>query len=67
MYHVAVNGPAIGPYDLNELSQMIALGTLIKDSLVWKQGMQNWEKASSIEELDNLFINVMPVIPNENE
>lgn len=67
MYHVAVNGQATGPYDLNTLSQMIAQGTLIKDSLVWKQGMQNWEKAGSIEELSNLFINVMPPIPNENE
>lgn len=51
MYHVAVNGQATGPFDLNILSQMVVQGTLTKDTLVWKQGMQNWAKADSVEEL----------------
>lgn len=64
MYHVAVNGQTIGPYDINILFQMAAQGTLTKDTLVWKQGMLNWNKAGSIEELNNLFINATPPIPN---
>ena len=64
MFHVALNGQATGPFDLNMLSQMVTQGTLTKDTLVWKQGMSNWAKADSIEELKNLFANVMPPIPD---
>ncbi|WP_346671195.1 SPFH domain-containing protein [Faecalicoccus acidiformans] len=64
MFHVALNGQATGPFDLNMLSQMVTQGTLTKDTLVWKQGMQNWTKAESVEELKNLFANVMPPIPD---
>lgn len=64
VFHVAVNGQATGPFDLNMLSQMATQRTLTKDTLVWKQGMQNWEKAESVEELKNLFTNVMPPIPD---
>ena len=64
MFHVVLNGQATGPFDLNMLSQMVTQGTLTKDTLVWKQGMSNWAKADSIEELKNLFANVMPPIPD---
>lgn len=64
MFHVALNGQATGPFDLNMLSQMVTQGTLTKDTLVWKQGMQNWTRAESVEELKNLFANVMPPIPD---
>ncbi len=57
MYHVTVNGQATGPFDMNILSQIVIQGTLAKDTLVWKQGMQNWNKVGSFEELSNLFFN----------
>lgn len=63
MYHVAVNGQATGPFDMNTLSQMILNKSLIQDSLVWKQGMANWEKAGEVDELKGLFANAMPPIP----
>ena len=67
IYYVAVNGQATGPFDMNTLSQMVVQRILTKDTLVWKEGMQNWTKVVSIEELKNLFVNVLPPIPNENE
>lgn len=63
-YNVAVNGQATGPFDINTLRQMVTTGTLTKDSLVWKQGMAQWEKAESITELAELFTTTMPPIPN---
>ena len=62
-YHVAVNGQATGPFDISVLTQMAAAGQLTADSLVWKNGMAQWAKAGTVDELKNLFTNVMPPIP----
>ena len=62
-YHVAVNGQATGPYDINTLSQMAAAGTFTKASLVWKQGMDNWVAAEKVQELQPVFGSVIPPIP----
>ncbi len=63
-YHVAVNGQASGPFDINTLSQMAAEGRLTTDSLVWKSGMEQWAKAGTIEELKSFFVSI-PLIPTE--
>lgn len=62
-YHVAVNGQAAGPFDLSVLAQMATAGQLTTDSLVWKNGMVQWEKAGTVNELKNLFTNAIPPIP----
>ena len=49
VYHVAVNGQAVGPFDMTSLMQMAANGQLTGDSLVWKNGMAQWEKAIAVE------------------
>ena len=66
LYNVAVNGQATGPFDMNTLAQMIVAGTLLKESLVWTNGMANWSKAGDVTELQNLFP-TMPPIPEEND
>ena len=66
-YHLAVNGQATGPFDINTLSQMITSGQFVASSLVWKAGMTDWVRADSVEELKGLFANVMPPIPKTNE
>lgn len=63
-YHVAVNGQATGPFDMSSLAQMAANGHLTGDSLVWKNGMAQWEKATAVDELKGLF-NTMPPIPEK--
>lgn len=63
-YHVVVNGQASGPFDLNVLKQMAASGQLLKESLVWTNGMAEWVRAGSVDELNVLFGN-MPPIPKE--
>ena len=63
-YHVAVNGQATGPFALSTLAQMAANGQLTGDSLVWKNGMAQWEKAIAVDELKGLF-STMPPIPEE--
>lgn len=63
-YHVAVNGQATGPFDFAILSQMVANGSLTKDSLVWKQGMANWVQAGTVQELQSLFVSIPPIPSN---
>lgn len=62
-YHVASNGQATGPYDLATLSQMAQSGIFTQESLVWKEGMANWETAGTIQELSPVFGSVPPEVP----
>ncbi len=63
-YHVAINGQAAGPFDLTALKQMAISGQLVASSLVWKPGMADWANAGSVNELKQVFANVVPPIPN---
>lgn len=64
-YHIAVNGQVTGPFAISILAQMATAGRLTSDSLIWKTGMAQWEKAGTVDELKNLFTNVIPPIPTE--
>ena len=63
LFHVAVNGTATGPFDMNTLTQMINAGSLTKDTLVWKSGMTNWEPAGNISEFKTLLGTTPPPVP----
>lgn len=62
-YHVALNGQQAGPFDMNTLSNMAKSGQLNGDTLVWKQGMAGWDKASNVGELLSLLNQVPPPVP----
>ncbi len=63
-YNVAVDGQPTGPFTLDVLSQMADSKQLTKDSMVWKKGMEQWEKAGNVDELKDLF-SEMPPIPGQ--
>ncbi|MDR2447232.1 MAG: DUF4339 domain-containing protein [Treponema sp.] len=54
-YNVAVENKPTGPFDMNELGQMAQKGRLTKESLVWREGLSQWEVAGNIPELAPLF------------
>lgn len=62
-YHIAINGQATGPYDINALIQMASNGQFTVDSLVWKAGMAEWSKAETVDELKAVLANIPPVPP----
>lgn len=62
-YHVLVNNVQQGPFDMNTLQQMVAQGTLTRESYVWKAGMAQWDKAGNCAELQSLFGSVPPPPP----
>lgn len=63
LYHIAMNGQATGPYDMNTLSAMAQTGKLTAATLVWKAGMAAWSRADAVDELKGLFQTAMPPIP----
>jgi len=63
-YHYAVNGQQLGPVSIDKLKELFASRTVNKDSLVWKQGMQNWSALKEVEELKSfLGGNTPPPLP----
>lgn len=59
-YMVGVNGQQAGPFDWNQLQQLVSQGQLTQQSYVWKQGMPNWAFAGQVQELQPLFMNAAP-------
>ena len=62
-YLVSVNGQQFGPYNMQQLQQLVQNGQLTAQTYVWKQGMPNWEFAGNVQELANLFGAVPPPMP----
>jgi membrane protease subunit (stomatin/prohibitin family) len=62
-YFIAVNGAQQGPFNLQVLQQMAGQGSFTRDTMVWKQGMSGWLKASEVGEMANLFAPMPPPIP----
>lgn len=62
-YSVSLNGQTAGPFNLQQLQQMVENGQLTPNTHVWKQGMAGWEIAGNVQELANLFGAVPPPPP----
>lgn len=62
-YYVAENGKPAGPYDLDTLKLMIDEGKVSPESLLWKEGMDGWQKAEIIPDIIELF-NELSKTPN---
>lgn len=62
-YSVSINGQTAGPFNWQQLQQMVQNGQLTKNTHVWKQGMAAWELASNVHELTSLFGALPPPPP----
>jgi hypothetical protein len=62
-FFVSVNGQQTGPFNMQQLQQLVMNGQLQSNTFVWKQGMQNWEEAGKMLDLQNLFGAVPPPPP----
>ncbi|PKA83033.1 membrane protease subunit (stomatin/prohibitin family) [Ulvibacter sp. MAR_2010_11] len=65
-YFYAANGQQAGPATIEQLSALFANRTINKDTLVWKQGMQNWMALNEVDEL-KAFLggNTPPPLPGQ--
>lgn len=62
-YMIAINGQQYGPYNMQQLQQLVQNGQLTSRTFVWKQGMANWEFAGNVAELSSLFAPAIPQAP----
>jgi len=62
-YNVAVNGQTTGPFNMDQLKQMVQSGQLTNKSMVWKNGMAGWVEAGTVQELAVLFAPGAPPPP----
>lgn len=62
-YTVGINGQPYGPCDWNQLQQLVQQGQLTHDTIVWTQGMSQWQKAGEVQELTPLFQGSVPQMP----
>ena len=54
-FFAGIGGQQAGPFDLPTLQQKLQAGEITGDTLVWRQGMAQWTKASEVPELASLF------------
>ncbi|PHS17593.1 MAG: antifreeze protein [Kangiella sp.] len=63
IYHVAINGESKGPLSITQIKSFIKDGSITKESLVWTDGMANWESAGRVSETNKLFPSMPPPLP----
>jgi membrane protease subunit (stomatin/prohibitin family) len=63
VYHVALGGQQAGPFDMASLRQLAAEGRLLRETLVWNQGLAGWTPAGQVAELAALFAQTPPPMP----
>ena len=59
-YMIAVNGQQTGPFNMQQLQQMVQAGQFTPQTYVWKQGMTQWDLAGNVQELASLFVAQTP-------
>jgi membrane protease subunit (stomatin/prohibitin family) len=61
--HMAVNGQQFGPYSLDQIAEYIKEGRIQPDSMLWMNGMANWQPASTIDGVKEMFGGTPPPPP----
>jgi hypothetical protein len=62
-YRVAIGNQDIGETELEAIRKLVAEGKVNRATLVWKDGMANWQAAESQPELKTLFQSPPPLPP----
>lgn len=62
-FYILINNQPNGPFDLIKFKELIIQGTINKETLVWKNGLEKWYTASNVVELVNLFNSEPPPPP----
>ncbi len=62
-FYVSVNGQQQGPFNADQLRNLIAQGQLTRQTFVWKQGMASWMAAEQVPDVAMMFGAVPPPPP----
>lgn len=64
-FYLVLEGKQAGPFTQEELSRLIAQGSLAKSTFAWRAGMANWERCENIPEILKLVALCPPPLPPE--
>jgi membrane protease subunit (stomatin/prohibitin family) len=62
-FFVAQSGEQTGPFDVAGLQRLVQSGALSRETLVWRAGMADWQKAGMVAEVASLIGAVPPPLP----
>lgn len=63
-FYLYLNGQQVGPLQMQQLPQYVQSGQLMPDTMVWKNGMAQWQAAKTVPELQQFFAaNCPPPMP----
>jgi hypothetical protein len=62
-WHVAINDAPVGPLRRDEVARRVAQGIINRESLAWREGMDDWMQIRNIAELSALFAPPAPLAP----
>lgn len=62
VYYVHVNDEQMGPYDFEKIKVLLEFKNIDENTLIWKEGMEDWEIISTLEEFKKQII-----IPNSEK
>ncbi len=54
-YFVIVNDEQTGPYDLAKIELLLEFNNINENTLIWREGMVDWDIISNVEEFTNLI------------
>jgi hypothetical protein len=60
MYYYAKDKDPIGPLSIDEIEDLIKDNKLDSKTLMWSSGMESWDKAKNMDELESLFNMLTP-------
>ena len=63
-YHFVINGSSRGPMTIEQIKTAIHQGEIARETLAWREGMDGWEHADSLDGLSVLFASMPPPIPS---
>jgi hypothetical protein len=61
--HIAEDGATTGPFNQAALQQKVQDGSLSRDTMVWMEGMDDWQPAGAVDRLQSLFRSTPPPPP----
>ena len=61
-YFVATNNETKGPYNFNQIKQLVFNGSIKGNTLIWKTGMESWCKINELSEFKTLIPPDLPPI-----
>lgn len=59
-WYYANDGQRLGPVPHAELERLVQTGTIVADTLVWRQGMDRWQTLAEVKAADPSLINDAP-------